>query len=204
MSGSDEIEPMQKQKQQLERGFKSYAEALAAEVRHEIGLSPFASMDPWKLATLLDIPIVSLSDFAEVAPSAVRRLAGEHRSQFSAATIFNGSRRMIIHNDSHSIVRQRSNICHELAHGLLNHPPIIAFNEAGCRNFDVDREAEATCLAGALLVSPQAAVRLARSRIPLSEAAAQLEVSNAMMRWRMNVTGAIRRATNRARRTVTT
>jgi hypothetical protein len=40
----------------------------------------------------------------------------QDRESFSAVTIIDGYRRRIIHNDSHHLLRQASNIAHELGH----------------------------------------------------------------------------------------
>lgn len=178
----------------LRRGFKTEAEMLAAEVRSELGLSPIDAFDPWKLAAELEIPVLELSSLARDVPKAVKVLTGPRAGEFSAVTIFDVSRRMIIHNDSHTKERQRSNLCHELAHGLLNHPPVPPLSETGCRIWDLTTESEATWLSGALLVTPQAAVWFTRQGISVPESAVRLGVSQSMMRWRVNVTGASKRA----------
>jgi IrrE N-terminal-like domain len=38
---------------------------------------------------------------------------------FSAVTVFHGTRSVIVHNDAHAPARQKSDVTHELAHGLL-------------------------------------------------------------------------------------
>src|SRR5581483_3803142 len=103
------------------RGFKSEANAIAAEVRGELGLTPFAPLAPHELAAYLDIPVHPLSSFAAIAPESVRLFSGAEQGTFSAVTVFRGRRREIVHNDSHALGRQHSNIAHELAHGLLLH-----------------------------------------------------------------------------------
>ena len=46
----------------LRRGFKTEAEALAKEVRAELGLAKLDCLDPHQLARHLEIPVVGLSD----------------------------------------------------------------------------------------------------------------------------------------------
>jgi len=171
------------------RGFKTEANSLTADVRAELGLSMFDPLDPHVLAAWLEIPIVRLSEFADQAP-AVRHLLEVEQEAFSAVTVFAGSRRTIVHNDAHAPARQRSNLTHELAHGLLLHPPTPALDNTGCRHWDQDVEDQASWLGGALLVPELAAIAIAKGRWTITDAADHFGVSPAMIRFRLNATGA--------------
>lgn len=175
------------------RGFKTEADQIATEVRTELGLGSSDPLDPVALAAFIGIPILPLSSLSQNAHQSVVLLSGSESAAFSAATVFDGSRRLIVHNDSHLLGRQRANLSHELAHGLLLHTPTQALDDHGCRRWEPSVEDEANWLAGALLVTPQAALEVARSNLPLDDAAARYGVSVALMRWRLNVTGAYRR-----------
>lgn len=174
----------------LRRGFKTEAESIAREIREELGLTSIERLDPWLLAEHLAIPIVPLSTLAHVVPDAVRHFQLSGRGAFSALTVFEGTKRMIVHNDAHSEERQASNLGHELAHALLLHPPTPPLNEHGCRNWDQEIENEANWLAGALLVPEEAALFIARNGWSVTTAAKEYGVSKAMIRFRLNVTGA--------------
>ena len=101
---------------------------------------------------------------------------------------------MIIFNDSHPDTRLANSIAHELAHGLLFHPAQPALDATGCRVWDTMIENEADFLAGALLVTDLAAVNIVRRSIPVDQAASQYGVSTQLITYRINVTGARRRA----------
>jgi len=174
------------------RGFKSEAADLATEVRAELGLGSLDRLDPRFLADHLAIPIIDLSDLVDEAP-AVSHLLNSEREVFSAATVLAGHRRSVVHNDSHALVRQNSNLAHEISHGLLHHPATPALDDAGCRIWNQDIEDEANWLAGCLLVTEQATFAVARGRWSITEAAQLLTVSEAMVRFRVNATGAVRR-----------
>jgi Zn-dependent peptidase ImmA (M78 family) len=171
---------------------------MAREVRLELGLAPQDPLDPWKLASHLAIPVRPLSSLQDESPLAVRHFGSSEPERFSAVTVFVGAWRVIVHNDAHSRGRQSSNLGHELGHALLLHPSAPAVDKYGCRNWDATLEEEANWLAGALLVSEEAAVNLARGRVPLNQAALAYGVSEQMMDWRLNVTGAKIRAQRRA------
>jgi hypothetical protein len=174
------------------RGFKAEANRTATEIRGELGLSPYDSIDLASLAACLEIPILTLSDLLHAAP-AVQHLLEIEPEAFSAVTVFAGTERTIVHNDAHAVVRQRSNLAHELAHGLLLHPPTPALDNSGCRYWNQDIEDEANWLAGALLVPEAAAMAIAKGRWTQTEAARRFGVSTKMIRYRLNATGATTR-----------
>ena len=177
----------------LRWGFKTEANHIAREVRAELGLRFIDPLDAWALARHLEIPVVPLSSYAGLAADAVHHFHRVDRGAFSALTVFDGPRRLIVYNDSHSLGRRASDLAHELAHALLLHRPGPAFDHRGCRRWDSVQEEEANWLGAALLISEEAALEIARSRQAIAEAARMYRVSQAMMTFRLNVTAAQRR-----------
>lgn len=173
-------------------GFKKSAAELANSMRAELGLGPLDRLDPRALAEYLAIPVYELSSIAAHDPHAQHLLTTEPEA-FSAVTVFAGRRRAITHNDAHAPTRQNSNISHEIAHGLLLHPPTPALGDTGCRTWNQDIEDEAAWLAGCLLMTEQASFAVARGTWSIPEAARRLGVSEAMIRFRLNGTGAVKR-----------
>lgn len=182
----------------LVRGFKADANRMAREVRGELGLAPTAPLDPWRLAEHLDVPVLALSVLAAGAPRAVAQFQEVDPSEFSAVTVFAGRRRLVVYNDVHTRGRQSSNLAHELAHALLLHPAAPALDTNGRRVWRDELEEEADWLAGSLLVPDEAAFALAQGRIAVDLAAGRYGVSEAMMRFRLNVTGAAKRVARRS------
>lgn len=175
-------------------GFKSECEALAAAVRSEIGLSTHEPLNPRALAAHLGIPVHPLSSLAgnNAAAAAIDYVRTIDPSVMSAMTIFPGwprRHRVIIVNDANTPQRQNSDIAHELSHGLRLHEPRHAIVQ-GCRDCSKPEEDEAAWLSGCLLVPRDAALAVAMSSTPAERAAAEYGVSNQMMSWRVNVTGA--------------
>jgi len=177
----------------VRRGFKTEANDIAREVREELGLRFIDPLDPWALARHLEIPVVPLSHFSSLATDAVHHFHRVDRAAFSAVTVFDGSRRLIVYNDSHTTGRRASDLAHELAHALLLHRPGPALDHRGCRRWNAEQEDEANWLAGALLISEEAALQIARDGEPVDEAAKRYRVSQAMITFRLNVTAAFRR-----------
>ena len=166
----------------LRRGFKAEAEALVKEIRAELGLAKLDRLDPHRLACHLAIPVITLNDLPDNLDGAQHFLS-VGRKAFSALTVFDRHRRMIVHNDSHSPARQNSNLAHELAHGLLLHEPAPALKRlTGCRNWNDTNEAEAAWLGSVLLVTDDMALAVARGRFtrqqPLNDLASAKTCSN--------------------------
>lgn len=158
-------------------------------------LLAYDPIDPVKLAARLEVPLLRLSDFAQQFPKEVDRLKGHDvRSEFSAATFFFGRQRAIIYNDRHSPKRRASDLAHELSHCLLLHPPSEISDSSGVRMFNADHEDEANWLGPALLVSEEAAIRIARSGMSVSQASDFFSATEEVVRMRLNVTAAYRRA----------
>jgi Zn-dependent peptidase ImmA (M78 family) len=179
------------------RGFKTEANVTASEIRTELGLTDVERLDPLLLAEHLDIPVMSISELAETLPSdsPILHLIHVEPEAFSALTVFRGTRRMIVHNDAHSLGRVNSNIAHELAHALLHHPVTPGIDERGCRIWDQTIEDEANWLASVLLIPDGTALAVAwRNRWETEEEAAQhFGVSMPMLRYRLAKAGAYTR-----------
>ena len=185
---------MRRGEEHFRRGFKAQANDLANVVRSELTLLPLDPLKPVTLAAHLEIPLLPLTALRAVVPDAVRHFCSVETGAFSAVTIFDGPRRLIVYNDSHPDTRLANSITHEVAHGLLQHPPQTALDTTGCRIWDPVIENEADFLAGALLVTDTAAVHIVRQRVTIAEAAHFYGVSTQLINYRINVTGARRRA----------
>jgi len=181
-------------------GFKAEAERLSLVVREELGLQPPDRLDPFALAEHLAIPVASLDALRVAAPGAVAHLCEEDPAAFSAATVFRGTRRLILFNPVHSAGRQANSLAHELAHVLLEHEPGPALAPNGCRVWDADAEDEADWLGGALLVPRDGIIPVLSATGSIAQAAEHFGVSVQLMTWRYNKTGVaaqLRRASRR-------
>lgn len=177
----------------LKRGFKTEAHKIAREIREELKLAPTAPLNPWELAEYLSIPVLTLSEMKKIAPRPVHYFSAVNTSEFSAMTIFEGAKRIIVHNDAHTKGRQSNDVSHEISHGLLLHPPQPALDAHGCRNWNNDMEDEAEWLSGALLISEEAALNIAKRNMSIKDAADLYNASEKMVRWRLSITAAHKR-----------
>jgi IrrE N-terminal-like domain len=167
------------------RGFKAEANRISLRVREQMGLRPIDPIDPAKVCAHFDIVLLKLSELDCDSSS----FLGASRSSFSAVTVPCGWQTAIVHNDSHHDYRQRSNICHELAHCFLGHQCTPPLTESGERARDGGIEAEANFLAGALLIPNEAALHIIRQRL-VSVAQGIYGVSQPMLDYRLRVSGA--------------
>ena len=60
----------------MRRGFKTEAKEIARQIRGELRLNLTDTLDPWKLADWLEIPILRLLDIEEYAEWACRYFRG--------------------------------------------------------------------------------------------------------------------------------
>lgn len=175
----------------LRRGFKAEAERIAACVRKDLMLEEYAPICPWQLAELLGFDVIDLSAFERELPdevASVRSCTGP--KGFSAVTLFlSASNPLVILNDGHGERRQAADLAHELAHGLLLHPPELLSRE-GRKDIDKIHEAEANWLGPTLLVPGKAARRVVQKGIDVATAASIYRVSEELMEMRLRVTGA--------------
>jgi|SRR5882672_3185512 len=177
----------------FERGFKSWCEKMAKDVRRKHGLEPAAPIDPRKLASGLSIEVLSARNVAGLSKESAKILFNDDHESWSAITICVGNRKRILLNPSHSAARQASDLMHELAHHILNHNP----NDLGVSDdgmllmhvYDIKQEAEADWLAGCMLLPRDALVTIKQRRIAPEDAAQVYGVSRAMLKYRLAITG---------------
>ena len=176
----------------FKRGFKAEAQHIAEEVRAEMDLSALDPLDPRRLAEFLDIPVWEMTDLRE-ATAAILHFTATDSAAFSAVTVFRGTRRVIVHNDTHDPGRQASNLAHEIAHSLLRHQPTPAIGNSRAREWNGTLEAEAHWLGAVLLIPDGVAMRVVWNDVDLRMAAQVYGVTPALMKFRVDASAARRR-----------
>jgi Zn-dependent peptidase ImmA (M78 family) len=176
------------------RGFKAESERISQEIRSDLGLSTTSLLDIFSFAEGLGIPVVPMSKVPPIGglDGYLRVFQNGERDSFSALTLFNGTVRLIVHNDSHHPNRRVSNIAHEISHCLLEHDPAPVTNGAGSRYWNKNVEAEADWLGASLLLPREGGLQLALSGFSIAEIAQHFGVSEYLCRWRLNQTGVLR------------
>lgn len=175
------------------RGFKSWCENVAVQVRKELALQPVDLLNPTLLAECLGVGIWTPKQIPGLDEKSLRILLKEDADSWSAVTLSVRSKDLIIVNSSHSKARQASDLTHELSHILIGHEPgRVDISEDGLlilNTYNRTQEDEANWLAGCLLLPRELLVLIRRQQVDLKVAAKKYGVSSDMMRFRLNVTG---------------
>lgn len=184
----------------MQRGMPTYIKRVSAVVRSEMRLSQFDRVCPVAACDHLDIPLLQATTVSRQL-AATDPLFGSCPDQWSAATGFIGTRRFIVVNDTHHPNRQVSSIAHELGHALLLHPPAPVLRGDGFRNWDGEIEEEAAFFAGVFLVPDEACRWILKRGVSVEAAANEYAVSESMLDYRLNLSGARKIQQRKNRRT---
>jgi IrrE N-terminal-like domain len=178
---------------QVRRGFKTWCENAARGYRRELGLDPFAALDPRVLANHLGITVWTPSDVPGLEQVHILRLTTTEREMWSAVTLRDRDRSLIILNDGHSKRRQNNSLCHEIGHIALKHvAPMMILSNDGLMmmtEYDPILEEEATIFAGAILAPREALLKKIDEGMTAPQLASYFEVTEELIAMRKNTTG---------------
>lgn len=176
------------------RGFKTEAERIAAQCRCYLGLKDFQPLSAFALAKHLNLEVITPNDIPGLGSDPLSALLnGQGASHWSAVTIGRDKPELIIYNSSHSSSRTESNIMHETAHVLLEHPMCEIDTALGIplRKYDALQEMEAEWL-GACLQLPTPALKkyYVFGSHTIEQISTLFNASLQMVRYRIGVSGA--------------
>lgn len=184
----------------FERGFKTRCETLSAQRRSNLGLRPFEPLDAFVLAASLETEVHSVDEVPGLDGDSLSTLLADSDG-WSAVTMTDGVRHVVILNSSHSAGRSSSDLMHELSHIILAHKPgRVDVTEDGAlilNTYDRKQEDEANWLAGCLLLPRQALLWIVRQGLASEESARRYRVSEQMLSYRLNVTAVSMQARRR-------
>lgn len=176
----------------MKHGFKTWAEKEAERLRRLNQLAPDDALPARSVAQHLNVRVVTPEQLG-ISAVDISVLLRADRSHWSAMTLYYLNEPFVVHNPSHSEARQETDLMHELAHLLCEHP-LCRIVPAGkfpfpMREYNAEHEAEADWLAGALKVPREAMLRLIRQGASTEELASHFECSLPLARMRRNKTG---------------
>ena len=177
----------------MRRGFKTWCETTAERYRTTLGLKPEDPLNPKHLAAHLGVVVWGPEDVPGLSESSLQQLTNHDSDSWSAVTIRVGDTSLTIVNSAHAPTRQRSSLCHEIAHLILDHEPgRIDLSPAGhllLSSFEREQEDEADWLSGTLLVPRTGLMTAYRSTHDPGILANRFGVSVDMLKWRLRMTG---------------
>lgn len=177
----------------LERGFKARAERTSAGLRTELGLTAYERLNPQRLASYLEVRLLTPPEIPGMANRDLRQLSVVDPWGWSAVTIVRGNEALIIFNPQHSAGRQASDITHELSHIILGHQPATMIMSPDgsfvMRSYDQKQEEEANWLAWAILLPRDALLSMMRRRATIADIATEFGVTETLVEYRLRITG---------------
>lgn len=183
------------------RGFKTWCENAAVELRRALRVQRMDPLRPEQLAAHLGVRLCTPKDIPGLSSRVVQALLGPEKDSWSAVTLSSGDCRLVIYNSAHALGRRANDIMHELSHVLLDHNParVMYFSDGrmALRTYDADQEGQANWLAGCLLLPRDALVHIKSVRLSDDEAAAQYQVSTRLLTYRLDMTGVTRQSQGR-------
>jgi Zn-dependent peptidase ImmA (M78 family) len=183
------------------RGYKSWCEQVAAKLRRDADLGPIDPIPPAVIAADLNVRLIPASELADLPAGTLDRLLHAHNEAWSAITVSDGDRHLVVYNPAHSDARQANDIAHELAHIILKHTPTFSFmnpeKQLLIRSFDKNQEDEANWLAASILLPRAALVAMRSKRVRNEEICSRYGISTQLLTYRLNTTGVDRQMARR-------
>ncbi len=188
----------------FQRGFKTWCENTAVSLRKSVRLAPTDALDSRKLAEHLGVEVWDPRQIGRLDQKYLRVLIDDDADSWSAVTISDGMKDVIILNPTHRGGRPASDLMHELAHIIIGHAPTrIDISDNGLlilHTFDRVQEEEAKWLCGSLLLPRPALLLIRRLGLDAKSAAKKYGTSEQMVTFRLNVLGLSKRTNVFARR----
>ena len=170
----------------LSSSFIDRCESIATEQRVYLRLRAFEPLPAQQLATQLGATLFTPETLPNADPEQVRILLSQ--GQWSAAIICMQPL-SIVYNSQHSLPRQQSDLMHECAHVLLQHP-MVGFNtETGLPQRKQQVEDEATYLGSCLQIPRRGLLWATQKKMNLTQIAEHFGASEKMVDFRSNLTG---------------
>lgn len=188
----------------MRHGFKANAERISHAERAAFNLDPLGLLDAFIFLKSKNIIVWKIEDVPGISRASLKQLTINEPNFWSGMTIRENGRIAVILNSQHSITRQMNTLMHEWAHIKLDHKPSrVDLSEDGLlllSDYPKEYEEEADWLAGAMLAPRDGLYELRKSGLPPDKLAEHFGVSNALINWRLRMTGIERQLFHRARR----
>ena len=166
--------------------FKHHCEAIAVNWRYEFQLQPYDALPAERIVEKLEGKAVT-PDELDFAPIEARERLMQ-QSDWSA-WLFSLKPLLIIYHPAHTPARRQSSLMHEIAHVLLEHPPVPFHPETGMPMRNPIYEDEATYLGSCLQIPRLGLLWATQKGMNIGEIAAHFGASEQLVNFRSNMTG---------------
>ena len=185
------------------RGFKTWCENVSLQHRKDLGLSQTDPIDLWNLAKKQGVIVWKANEVPGIDKDTLYVLTKEDPESWSALTLMEHGKRLIILNPASVPSRMNSDLAHELSHLIIGHDgtriDITPDNLLMLHNYGKQHESEATWLAGCLLLPRSALLHIRRISMSIEETCRIYGISKDMLLFRINVTGVDRQLRSKER-----
>ncbi len=172
--------------QRLSLPLMQRCEGIATERRSLLGLRAFEPLPADALAADLGATVFTPENIPNADPDQVAVLLAS--DEWSAAVICPHPL-WILHNPRHAPTRRESNLMHEFGHVLLRHQIVHFDPKTGFPQRRQSDEDEATYLGACLQIPKRGLLWAVQQKMTLAQIAVHFGASEAMVRFRSNVTG---------------
>lgn len=192
---------LEKNFDQMRRGFKAHAERLSLDTRNRLGIHNDSAIDPVALVQSKGCLVWTPKDVPEFDFSHLTQLTISDPDSWDAVTIKEGDCTVIVVNNTRPAARQTNTIMHEWAHLELKHKPsrVDKFENGLLLLSDYlkDLEDEADWLSGAMLAPRDGLVTLRKRGFNDDQIAEAFGISSQLATWRLRMTGIDRQFSRR-------
>lgn len=176
-------------------------ERKALEIRRFAGMGINERLDPFKLAELLKLRVVSIEAIDGLSEASRRRLAGSDEWSGGVTELLQDGSRVVVINTKQSVERQAATLMEEICHTLLGHKPSLispqgfagkggvddSLEDIKNRTYDKSIEDEAYSVGAAALLPYRALAEGLSSGKSVSEIAGHFGVTVSLVEYRMKV-----------------
>ncbi|MEH2399099.1 ImmA/IrrE family metallo-endopeptidase [Nostoc sp.] len=171
--------------QSLSPEFRQRCEAIATEQRSLLRVRSFEPLAADILAAKLGATLFTPDQLPNLEAEQVAVLLA---SDGWSGAIISDRPLWIVYNPRHAPARYESNLMHEIAHVLLDHKSVGFDSVTGLPKRKQNNEDEATYLGGCLQIPKHGLLWATQRKMLLPQIAAHFGASEAMVKFRSNVT----------------
>ena len=173
--------------------FIDWVERQGQTLRRKLALSPTQPLDPYKLATVMQVTVFTPYDIEGFSVSSIELLLGTASDGWSAGALWSpDGHAVVVMNPQHAQTRRHATLMEELSHIHLKHKPtklIITESGIAMRDYSKSKETEAYWVGSAALVPKVILISAKNNGANRNMVASNCGVSGDLVRLRENVTG---------------